>query len=240
MNKAIFLLSISIFSASANADFLGLYAGAGSWNHDPSGGFQSNSPGPNSNITLDNTLGMTDKNEGYAYIAFEHPVPLLPNIRLEQTRLTHDGSTSGPGFLLFNGNSTNGNAVASLDSTDATLYWRLLDNWVNLDIGLTVRRFDGEFTIGSETLRIDDTIPMVYAAAQFDLPFSGLSVGGDIKVISVDNNSLTDTRIRALYEFGIIGVEAGIRNTSIELDDVDNVTTNIDFDGLFIGAFLHF
>jgi outer membrane protein len=239
MNKTLIIIFaiISVISTTAKADFLGLYAGGGLWNHDPSGGFQSQNAG-STNITVDGTLGMEKETEGYAYVALEHPIPLRPNVRLEKTALTHEGTSSG---VTFNGVAAlTGDAVASLDSTDLILYWRILDNWVNLDLGLTVRKFDGEFTIGSESLLVQETIPMAYAAVQFDLPFTGLSVGGDINVISVSGNSLTDTRVRILYEMGVIGVEAGLRSTSIQLDDVDNVTTDISFDGLFLGAFLHF
>ncbi len=239
MNKLLILIfaAITVVSNSARADFLGLYAGAGVWSHSPSGGFETTNV-LDTTISMDGTLGMKKESEGYAYIAFEHPVPLLPNVRLEKTSLTHEGVSSG---VTFNGvTGLTGNAVASLDSTDIILYWRLLDNWVNLDLGLTARTFDGEFTIGSETIDVSETIPMLYAAAQFDLPFTGLSVGGDINIISAGGNSLTDTRIRVLYEFGVIGVEAGLRTTTIELNDVDNVTTNIDFDGVYAGAFLHF
>ncbi len=239
MNKLLItaFTSLTLLSSTANADFLGLYVGGGSWSHDPSGGFQSQDPGSD-NISMQNSLGLSDESEGYAYIAFDHPLPLLPNVRLETTALTHNGVSSG---VNFNGQTgLAGNAVVSLDSTDLTLYWRLLDNWVNLDVGLTLRKFDGEFTIATETLLLEETIPMIYAAAQFDLPFTGLSVGGDINVISVSGNTLSDTRVRLLYEFGLVGVEAGLRSTAIELDDVDNVTTDISFDGLFVGAFLHF
>jgi outer membrane protein len=239
MNKLLICgcAALSLLSNTANADFLGLYVGGGSWSHDPSGGFQSQDPGSD-NISMKDTLGLNDESEGYLYIAFDHPVPFLPNIRLEKTALTHNGVSSG---VNFNGvNALSGNAVVSLDSTDLTLYWRLLDNWVNLDVGLTLRKFDGEFTIASESLALQETIPMIYAAAQFDLPLTGLSVGGDINVISLSGNSLTDTRLRLLYEIGVVGVEAGLRSTKIELDDVDNITTNITFDGLFLGAFLHF
>jgi outer membrane protein len=239
MNKLLItaFTSLTLLSSTANADFLGLYVGGGSWSHDPSGGFQSQNPGSD-NISMNNSLGLSDESEGYAYIAFDHPLPLLPNVRLERTALTHNGVSSG---VNFNGQTgLTGPAVVSLDSTDLTLYWRLLDNWVNLDVGLTLRKFDGEFTIDTETLLLEETIPMIYAAAQFDLPFTGLSVGGDINVISVSGNTLSDTRVRLLYEFGLVGVEAGLRSTAIELDDVDNVTTDISFDGLFVGAFLHF
>ena len=239
MNKLLIVIfaAITFVSNPARADFLGLYAGAGVWNHEPGGGFQS-TQGGSTNIDMTNTLGMSKESEGYAYIAFDHPIPLLPNVRLEKTALTHTGTANIN--VAFIGQNVTGNAVASLDSTDIILYWRLLDNWVNLDVGFTARKFDGEFTIGNASQTVTETVPMLYAAAQFDLPFTGLSVGGDINMISAGGNSLTDTRIRVLYEMGIVGFEAGLRSTKIDLDDVDNVTTSITFDGLFLGAFLHF
>ena len=81
---------------------------------------------------------------------------------------------------------------------------------------------------------------MVYAAAQFDLPFTGLSVGADYNHTGLDHNSLDDIRIRLLYEMGMIGFEGGLRTTSIKLDDVDGVNADMEFDGLFLGVFLHF
>lgn len=235
--RLIAFAAATAFTHSASADFLGLYAGGGAWAHEPSGGFETTNI-LDTTISMDNTLGMSKETEGYLWVAFDHPVPLLPNVRLEKTNLTHTGISSG---VTFNGvTGLTGDAIASLNSTDITLYWRLLDNWINLDIGLTARKFDGEFTIGSESLTVTETVPMLYAAAQFDLPFTGLSVGGDINMISAGDNSLTDTRIRVLYEMGLIGFEAGLRNTSIQLDDADSVTTDITFSGLFVGAFLHF
>lgn len=231
--------ALSLISGTAQADFLGLYVGTGMWKHDPSGDFSSTNVS-DSLIDLENDLGMSSENEAYMYAAFEHPIPLVPNVRIETTALTHDGTA---GSVTFNGATVSGASTVSLDSMDTILYWRILDNWVNVDLGITLRKFDGEFTIGGvtgESLTISESIPMVYAAAQFDLPFTGLSVGADYNHTGLDHNSLDDIRIRLLYEMGMIGFEGGIRTTSIKLDDVDGVNADMEFDGLFLGVFLHF
>ena len=238
MQKILTICFILIFPfAGASADTLGLYVGGGSWSHDPSGTFSSTQSGSDT-IDIKSDLGVSKKSESYVWMAFEHPVPFLPNIRLEKSSLSNTGNTSN--VYNFNGNTTSGNFETTLNSTDAILYYRLLDNWVNLDLGLDVRKIDGRFAIGSESSSVSATVPMLYASAAFDLPLTGLSVGADYKVVSYSGSTYNDMRIRAAYEFGVVGVEAGVRSTKIKISDVDNINTDLDFKGVMVGAFLHF
>ncbi len=233
------LLLQAFISSAAMADFLGIYVGGGSWNHDASGDFGSTYPGSTAAIDMESDLGFSDKSETYVWAAFDHPIPIIPNIRLERTSLNHTGATSSS-FNFNNAAGVTGPTKISLDSTDAILYYRLLDNWVNFDLGLNLRKVDGEFSVGDEIHPFSETVPMLYVAAQFDLPFTGFSVGADYNIVSYDGNSYDDIRLRAIYEMGVIGFEAGLRTTTIELDDVDNINADLEFKGLMLGAFLHF
>lgn len=238
MKKILTVCFILVFPfATASADTLGLYVGGGSWNHDPSGTFSSTQTG-SSSIDIKSDLNVSKKSESYVWMAFEHPVPFLPNIRLEKSSLSNTGNTSN--LYNFNGSTTSGNFETTLDSTDAILYYRILDNWVNLDLGLDVRKIDGRFAIGSQSSTVTATVPMLYASVAFDLPLTGLSVGADYKVISHSGSTYNDSRIRATYEFGVIGIEAGVRSTKIKISDVDNINTDLTFKGVMVGAFLHF
>lgn len=228
------VLVLSVLSATASADALGLYIGGGTWNHDPAGTFGTQG---DADINVGADLDYSDKNDTYFYAAFEHFVPLVPNVRVEVASMEHSGTASG---LTFNGSSVNGHSAISLDTTDAIAYWRLLDNWINFDFGINVRQLDADFTVGSEIVSVSETVPMLYVAAQFDMPLTGLSVGADINTISFSGVTYQDMRIRALYETGVIGFEAGLKSTTIELDDVDNVNADLEFEGLMFGAFIHF
>ncbi len=230
-------LGLALVSSAASADFLGLYVGGGSWNHDPSGDFSSTDAG-STNIDMNTDLGFGSKSETYMWAAFDHPIPLLPNIRLEKTSLSQSGSMGGS--ASFNGVPVTGSSGITLDSTDAILYYRLLDNWVNVDLGLNMRKIDGDFTVGSQSVAISESVPMLYIAAQFDLPFSGFSIGADINTVSYSGNKYNDIRLRALYEMGMIGFEVGTRTTTLVLDDVDGINADLSFSGLMLGAFLHF
>lgn len=229
------VLALSTFTANVHADALGLFIGGGLWKHDPSGSFGSKG---DSNLDMESDLGFSGENDTYFYAAFEHFVPLIPNVRVEIASMEHTGTASGT--FTFDGNPETGPTAVRLDTTDAIIYWRLLDNWVNLDIGLNARQIEGDFTVGTKTLPVSATVPLLYAAVQFDLPFSGFSVGGDINVISVSEVTYQDVRIRALYEMGVIGFELGLKTTTLELDDLDNINADLEFKGVMLGAYLHF
>ena len=232
-------LGLALFSSVASADFLGLYVGGGSWNHDPSGDFSSTDTG-STTIDMNDNLGFSKNSEVYMWAAFDHPIPLIPNIRLEKTALSHSGTVSAS--VNFNGQSVpvDGASSITLDSTDTILYYRLLDNWVNVDFGVNLRKIEGDFTVGSSTSAVSESIPMLYLAAQFDLPFSGFSIGADMNTVSYSGNKYNDIRLRALYEMGMIGFEVGTRTTTLVLDDVDGINADLSFSGLMLGAFLHF
>ena len=69
----------------AGADIAGLYAGAGVWQSSPSGTLG------NTSISLENTLNFDEENSNYFFIALEHPIPLLPNLRLSRADLEWAG-----------------------------------------------------------------------------------------------------------------------------------------------------
>jgi len=227
-------LALSVFTSIASADALGLYVGGGMWNHDPDGTYGTVGDG---SIDTKADLGYKENSDIYLFAAFEHFIPMVPNLRVEMASLEHVGSATS---LTFNGISVSGDSLTSLDTIDTIAYWRLLDNWLNFDLGLNLRTIDAEFSIDSESMLVSETIPMLYAAAQFDLPFTGLSVGADVNHISYSGIKYQDIRLRALYEVGVVGFEAGIKTTTIEFDDVDNINADLEFTGIMAGAYIHF
>jgi len=236
MRKFSVFLTLALMGSpmASNADALGLFIGGGVWNNSASGTFGTLG---DDIVDVETDLNFGSEQDTYVWAAFEHFVPIIPNIRIEAATIGQAGNATN---LDFNGVTVNGAAGISLDNVDAILYYRLLDNWVNLDLGLNVRQLDGEFRIDTEILKISETIPMLYFSAQFDLPLTGFSVGGDINLVSYQGSSYQDLRLRAVYEVGVIAFEAGYKVTTVELDDVDNVTADLEFDGLTLGMFLHF
>lgn len=233
----------SLISVPASADMLGVYVGTGNWKPEASGNISNAS---NDELVIGSSgVDIRDKNQTGFYLAFEHPIPLIPNAMIKEQDLKSNGS--GPFTGSFGGETFTGNVDSEFDLShrDYTIYYEILDNWVNLDLGLTARQFDGYVNVsdGVQTANesFDETLPMLYGKARFDLPFTGLSVSAVLNYISASGNTISDTALYLGYETSIgLGVEGGIRTFSLELDDEDDFTSDLEFDGVFVNATYHF
>ena len=245
MKKLTLLAALAVTTAPlAQADtVLGVYAGFGSWDSSYDG--KAGDP----SITLKD-LGVEDHKNNFYYIALEHPIPILPNIRLAHTDIsTKQTATISKAFTIDGTNFAVNDNVASefdLTHTDATLYYEILDNWVNLDLGLTARQFDGfvyaKSTTENKKVKIDQTLPMLYGKVQFDLPFSGLSAGVEANYVSYQDDKISDYSAKISYLFDSvldIGVEAGYRKFSLTVED-DDLDAEINLKGPYIAAIAHF
>ena len=231
---------------TARADFVGLKIGASHWAPDLSGSFNSlNNP----TIDLVGDLGLDDTSQSSLVLTLEHPIPILPNVRYQGFDLDSRGASTPSGPLAFEGQSYNGTVTSTFDLShdDIVLYYEVLDNWVNLDLGLDLKRFDGEVGLSdnsgaiSTSVLIDETVPLLYISARFDLPFTGFYVGADINSISIGDSSAEDSTIMLGYESGSgLGLEGGIKKFSLELDDVNNLNTNLEYDGIYLNGYFHF
>jgi outer membrane protein len=179
-------------------------------------------------------------------LILEHPIPILPNIIFQGFELESSGSVNGAN-LTFEGEAFTGTVTSTFDLShnDIVLYYELLDNWVSLDLGLDLKRFDGEVELtdldSNERVLIDETIPLLYLSARFALPFSGFYIGADINSISIGDSSVEDSTIMLGYESGSgLGLEGGIKKFSLELEDVNNLNSNLEYDGIYLNGYIHF
>lgn len=234
------------FILPAQADMLGVYVGAQTWQNEVDGGFSEAS-----NLV---DFSFQDQTNTNLYLKFEHPVPLVPNARIRIGKLEGNGSANLTSSFSFGGETYDVNEAIDtrLDFTnnDATLYWELLDNdIVGFDFGLTAKNIKGDFLVEnsfeSSTEEVSVWIPMAYAAVKVRIPFAGLYAYGDANAISYDGSSIHD------YEVGIgydlidnlavdVALTAGYREVVIELDDVDDINADLEFSGFFAGLEVHF
>ncbi|MDO8345237.1 MAG: TIGR04219 family outer membrane beta-barrel protein [Cellvibrio sp.] len=222
---------------------LGVYAGAGTWQSEYAGDIGKPA-------TSANDLGMGDNNNNFYYIAIEHPVPFFPNVKLQQNNITSKQTSILENNLSI-GNITypSGSTVATdfdLSYTDAALYYELLDNWLTLDVGVTLRKYSGHLQAESASLSdktdIDISVPLAYGHMQFDLPLTGFFAGFEGNYISYDGNDLADYSAKIGYSFDSaldLGVEVGYRALTVNIDD-DDAQTNLDIKGPYAAAIFHF
>jgi len=112
---------------------------------------------------------------------------------------------------------------------------------VNLDLGITGRVFEQGVEITdvstgiTGSLDIDYVIPLVYAQARFDLPFTGLSLGIEANGVSYDDDTLYDVKLNVAYEFTFgLGIEAGYRRFDLDYEDGDEFA-DVTIDGAYAG-----
>ena len=255
------LLGLAICAPAAMADtVLGLYAGAGVIDFNTSGTLTDlKSPSPQSayEVNFKNDLGIKGDNGQYYYIAIEHGIPVLPNIKLTRTEysedatgtLTHNISIDGQLFPQGSNVKTN----LDLSHTDLTFYYEILDNWVNLDLGLTARKFDGgikvhgSYTYLSNVYSVDAnqdlgfTMPLIYGRAEIDLPLTGLYVAGEGNWIGYSGSHFYDVWAKVGYTFSFgLGVEAGYRRIQLTVDNMKDINADATLSGNYIAATYHF
>lgn len=232
--------SLAIVAPIAAADVVGVGANVSYWDSDLSGKAGKN----NDVVDVENDLNLDSDTNANLSAYLEHPVPVLPNVRLNYTRIEQ----SGDGEVSTQFDLVSGDVESDLDLSqfDVTLYYEVLDNWANLDLGVTARDLDGELIVREKTTNgrvskteINGVVPMGYLAARFDLPFTGVSVGGEANLISFDGDSVYDYNAYGQYELSMLQLRAGYRQISIDYEDSDD-RLDIELGGPFVSAGLTF
>ncbi|HEY5717603.1 MAG TPA: TIGR04219 family outer membrane beta-barrel protein [Motiliproteus sp.] len=231
-------------AAPVQADTIfGLYAGAQLWAMEGDGSFGNADENTSGNVDFDS------ETQNVLHVAIEHPIPFIPNLKFKRTDLEDSGD--GNVNFTFGGQSFSGdiNTNADFSHTDIILYYELLDNVVSLDVGVNVMQMDGSVVVsdGTNTVReeFDGYIPTLYLAAEAALPFTGLSIGGEISGLAAGGSSFYDYQVQIQYNvidnMAIdLGVQLGYRATGLKLDDVDNLDTDLTFSGPYAGVQVHF
>lgn len=244
-------LSTVLLTPVAKADtILGLYVGADGWQSENSGSFAGKGQAENFNFD--------DKTFSSFYAALEHPIPLVPNIKIKYTQLELDGSTNLTDTFEFGDQNftvgTKANLITDFSHMDYTFYYELFDNdLVSIDFGLTVKHFDGDATVSgtvngdskTETIDFSAPIPLGYLRGEVGLPLTGLSVFAEGNLLAIDDSKIQDYKVGIAWEFidnlaVDVAIRAGYRSFVIELDDVDDISTDLDSSGPFAGLQVHF
>jgi outer membrane protein len=239
------LLAVAIVAATpmmAQADLLfTAKAGASSWNAEASGNVDGDTDVGKDGLNLDS------ENNNVLFAAFEHPLPLLPNVKIMKTDLDLTGEGSADINFLNLTFTEDTSSQFDLSHTDLTLYWGvpLPIPYLDINFGLTARQFDGLVSVkgkstgNEEKVELDFTMPMGYLNVDIETPF-GIYARADLNAISYGGNGISDMAIAVGYTLPIpfidINLEAGHRAISVKTDeDTADVETDIEVAGMFFG-----
>jgi outer membrane protein len=241
--SCVFSISALLWLATgtAQAEFIGFTIGAKHWASATTGSFDGND---SDSIDLIDDLDVDNPEQSSMTFILEHPITALPNVRYQGSHLDSDTSLQGQAF-------SSGNQVSSaydLSHDDIVLYYQLLNDWVDLDLGVDVKRLDGEVSFAgasSSAVSVDETIPLLYLSARFDLPLNGLYVGANINAnvidLGISESSAQDSTIMMGYESGAgLGIEGGYKHFSLDLDNVESPDTDLEYDGVFLNGYINF
>ena len=255
IRSALAVLALLSAPLTASADFAAIKAGVYGWNANPGGWIQDEDIGREGRADLENELNLDSEWRYAIWAAIEHPLPLLPNLKLQYTPLTLEGAGRiGQSFRFGDVAFDAGGTVDSeldLSQLDVILYWEALDNVVDLDLGLNFKVVDGSVRItgvdsATSTVRTAEedftvVLPLLYVNAGLNLPFTGLRVGVEASGVAYSGNRLLDARASLSYTVAhVLNLEGGWRWQQLKLDDVSDISTDLEIKGPFLGASLHF
>lgn len=255
MKKTATAIALMLASSSAMAlPAIDFWAGGYKWNTDYEGTVQATANGQSINLSVSDNLGLKESDNNVVWAAFEHPIPMIPNIQIKKTDLETTGQGSYTETFVFAGQTYSAseqlNSNISLNHTDFTAYWGLPLPIFTVDFGLNVRKFDGELAINTGVSELDAPIPMVFGRVGAELPLTGLALMAEANYVGYKDTSHMDYQVVLRYTLPVIPVldvnlEAGYRSFQLDVDptdfngDSDDLRTDIDMSGVFLGISLH-
>lgn len=225
-------LLLCIFcSNTVQADFIGLYADASHWFYH--GATHSQRSDLQSDFATDNALQLS--------LAFEHPLPLIPNAKVKYSQLDSTADQN-PATLTTD--------YTKLTQSNYLLYYEVLDTFIHLDLGVGLTHLDGELNLftpnSAELYKLNTNAGTVYLQAGLQLPFTGLSTKTELTLSRSSNATIKDLQAEVQYNFlrksylVDLGAKLGYRYMTVDLDFPEQSLVKQDFKGPYVGLNLHF
>ena len=247
-----------VMSTTASADIARVEMGAGVWMQTPTGTAKASNGDGLLKLKGTYTSGEKDSTEMYVWALIKHPVPLLPNLRLEYVSLADSGKTSGK-ISTYPGQVTKAKTTIDMTQFDIVPYYNLVDNtfWMTIDAGLDIKivQTDAEISdvvpatfltpavnyTSSETV----VVPLLYVRGRVEIPSTNVGLEADVKYITDGDNTVYDVRAKIDYTLDMIpviqpAIEFGYRIQKFDLDDGAGTLVNLEYSGVYIGAMVRF
>jgi len=252
-------LGATILSTTASADLTRVEAGVGAWSYKPSGTILYT----DNDGTLTNTSLEKSQTSAYVWMLIKHPIPILPNLRLEYATVHDDGTGSGS----YNGYTFPADTPTTWDLTqyDIIPYYNILDNtfWTTIDIGIDIKVVESDYTAKNVQLNVSNigtgnsvltdynekdtvAVPLAYLRGRVEIPMTDIGFEADAKYISYDGDTIYDIRAKVDYTLSFIpvvqpAIEIGYRAQKYDFTSEDKTTkVNMDFAGLYMGIMARF
>lgn len=242
------LTCATLLATAAMADLARVEVGLGTWMQSSEGGASYSDAGANgiyTSIEKDNT-------EGYIWAVIKHPIPIVPNLRLEYVSIVDSGLATGQ-FKDFDIGGVTAEMSYDIMQYDIIPYYNILDNtaWITLDLGLDIKVIDVSYSVtsvvsgerfGGETI----TLPLLYVRGRFEIPATDIALEADVKYVKIGDSTVYDVRAKVDYTLDFMpviqpAIELGYRVQKIDIDESDaDATVDLEFSGVYVGLMLRF
>lgn len=250
MKKVLYTLACTaVLASSAMSDIARVEMGAGAWMQESKGTAAYTDGGADGSYISSEK----DSSEPYIWALIKHPVPALPNLRLEYVSLKDSGIASGQ-FKDFDITAASTTLSYDMKQYDIIPYYNILDNtaWITLDLGLDIKIIDASYTAAASAPfagysdSITFAIPLLYARTRVEIPATDIGLEADIKYITTGDSTVYDVRAKVDYTLDFVPVvqpalEVGYRVQKIDIDESSvDAKLDIEFSGFYAGLMLRF
>ncbi|MEA3331616.1 MAG: TIGR04219 family outer membrane beta-barrel protein [Campylobacterota bacterium] len=246
----------AMLASTASSDMIKIEGGAGIWQQTPSGDAEYTDA---TTVDGENKFDEDQLNKGYVWMLIKHPIPIVPNLRLEYTSLESTGKATGEFKDYTVTVGAEADTFIEMKQYDIIPYFNILDNlgWTTVDIGLDLKVVEASYkadgVIDNDTgfpINYSDSatvvIPLLYLRARVEFPATNLAVEADTKYISYGDSYLIDTRAKIDYTLDFVpvikpAIEVGYRYQGYKFDDDDqDGKIDLTFSGFYAGVMLRY
>jgi outer membrane protein len=246
-------LSLLVVGSFASADFLSVSAGAGVWQENISGyvksgdniNYMNNKSAETDGNDKTGNLGLADKVQPYIWAKIIHPIPVIPNVKLQYTRYSTSGDGIVSGDVKIFGRSiadvnTKAHTDLNINSYDATFFYEIKPVVADIEAGFGVNVLDSYTKVKTSTDTYSASaiapIPYLYARAE-TMQLFGFSIEAQGKYLNVSSKGHYYDYTGALkyhLPFPVLDISAslGYRYQDILGKDGDD-ETKLQFKGAF-------
>jgi outer membrane protein len=241
------LLATTLLASSLMADMARIELGLGSWSQTPSGTAKYTDGA----LTGSDVSAEESQNELYFWTLVKHPIPVIPNIRIEYVSALNEGSAIGTfGSVTL---PVKTKTELELQQFDLIPYYNILDNtgWLTLDLGIDAKIINISYEAAGEDLVSaipsdisSVVVPLAYVRTRVQVPGTDLGAEADIKYITYEDVTAYDVRVKVDYTLDMIpvvqpGLEFGYRLQKFDIED-SGFVIDTEYAGVYVGLMTRF
>jgi outer membrane protein len=194
-------LALLLAGSFASADFLSISGGAGIWQENISGyvkngdtiNYLNNKSAESDGNDKTGNLGLANEIRPYIWAKIIHPIPFIPNIKVQYTNYSTSGDGIVSGDVKIFGRSiadvnTKAHTDLNINSYDATFFYEIKPVVADIEAGFGVNVLDSHTKVKTATTTSSGSaispIPYLYARAE-TIQLFGFSIEAQGKYLNV-------------------------------------------------------